>query len=243
MLHPRDHHDLDDLPDDWPPSWACSAPTSSATSRRCRTSRGLTSTASATAARTCTSGSSPAATARGKPVRVVADRLGRPAAGVPGRGRRRRRRGRSTRCRAPTVRRLDDRCGAGVRQWVLLLGAIACEVTGSLSLKAALDRPAFYGRGGSGVRRVVRAPCSRAPRRDGARRRLRDRGALASRPPRCSRGLRPGPHGPDGARPRAGHRRRPAGRASGSTGPWWTGLPSRPADGVRLPGRGDRDGA
>ena len=31
-----------------------------------------------------------------------------------------------------------------MRQWALLLGAIACEVTGSLSLKAALDRPAFY---------------------------------------------------------------------------------------------------
>ena len=31
-----------------------------------------------------------------------------------------------------------------MRQWVLLLGAIACEVTGSLSLKAALDRPGFY---------------------------------------------------------------------------------------------------
>ena len=31
-----------------------------------------------------------------------------------------------------------------MRQWVLLLGAIACEVTGSLSLKAALDRPALY---------------------------------------------------------------------------------------------------
>jgi small multidrug resistance pump len=31
-----------------------------------------------------------------------------------------------------------------MRQWVLLLGAIACEVTGSLSLKTALDRPWFY---------------------------------------------------------------------------------------------------
>lgn len=28
--------------------------------------------------------------------------------------------------------------------WLLLLGAIASEVTGSLSLKAATDRPAFY---------------------------------------------------------------------------------------------------
>ncbi|MFY0409350.1 DMT family transporter [Solicola sp. PLA-1-18] len=29
-------------------------------------------------------------------------------------------------------------------KWLLLLGAIACEVTGSLSLKAALDQPWFY---------------------------------------------------------------------------------------------------
>lgn len=31
-----------------------------------------------------------------------------------------------------------------MRPWVLLLGAIACEVAGSLSLKAALERPGFY---------------------------------------------------------------------------------------------------
>ena len=31
-----------------------------------------------------------------------------------------------------------------MRQWLLLLGAIACEVAATLSLKAALDRPGFY---------------------------------------------------------------------------------------------------
>lgn len=29
-------------------------------------------------------------------------------------------------------------------KWLLLLGAILCEVSASLSLKAAVDRPAFY---------------------------------------------------------------------------------------------------
>ncbi len=29
-------------------------------------------------------------------------------------------------------------------KWLLLAGAIACEVTASLSLKAAVDRPLFY---------------------------------------------------------------------------------------------------
>ena len=29
-------------------------------------------------------------------------------------------------------------------QWLLLTGAILCEVTASLSLKGALDRPALY---------------------------------------------------------------------------------------------------
>lgn len=31
-----------------------------------------------------------------------------------------------------------------MKKWLLLLGAILSEVTGSLSLKAALDSPAFY---------------------------------------------------------------------------------------------------
>lgn len=33
---------------------------------------------------------------------------------------------------------------AAATTWLLLAGAIACEVTGSLSLKAALERPALY---------------------------------------------------------------------------------------------------
>ncbi|MBS2937000.1 QacE family quaternary ammonium compound efflux SMR transporter [Nocardioides sp. J2M5] len=35
-------------------------------------------------------------------------------------------------------------------KWYLLVAAIACEVTASLSLKAALDRPAFFGLVGVG---------------------------------------------------------------------------------------------
>ena len=35
-------------------------------------------------------------------------------------------------------------------KWYLLMAAIACEVTASLSLKAALDRPAFFGLVGVG---------------------------------------------------------------------------------------------
>jgi small multidrug resistance pump len=31
-----------------------------------------------------------------------------------------------------------------VRTWLLLLAAVACEVTASLSLKGAMDQPAFY---------------------------------------------------------------------------------------------------
>lgn len=31
-----------------------------------------------------------------------------------------------------------------MRMWLLLLAAVACEVTASLSLKAAIDHPAFY---------------------------------------------------------------------------------------------------
>ena len=31
-----------------------------------------------------------------------------------------------------------------MRKWLLLAGAIGCEVTGSLSLRAAVDNPAWY---------------------------------------------------------------------------------------------------
>lgn len=48
--------------------------------------------------------------------------------------------------RVPTIRqRCEDRwVRSGVTTWVLLLTAVACEVTGSLALKGALERPGLY---------------------------------------------------------------------------------------------------
>ena len=83
MLHPRDHYDMTDLPDE------LAAELGMLTAHLVRHVEALEHVARAhvyrigDGGRTCTSGSSPGPRA-GTAARLVAGRLGRPATGVPG---------------------------------------------------------------------------------------------------------------------------------------------------------------
>ena len=107
-----------------------------------------------------------------------------------------------------------------MRQWVLLLGAIACEVTGSLSLKAALDRPSFYVVVAVAyvASFVLLAAVLRAGMGLGVAYGIWGALGVAATAVLSWLVFDEGLTAPMVARPRAGHRRRPAGRARRSTG-------------------------